>query len=152
MHIQPISLAPEVEALLTECGLPVSDLAASNDLNLLGVLESGRLVGVVGVEVFGRLGLLRSLAVRPASRNAGVGGRLVYRAEILAKDRGITALYLLTTTASVFFRVHGYKPVSRRQAPEAIATSAQFSALCPTSSLLMRKPLAGNASPRPAGV
>lgn len=148
MHVQPIGLVPEVEALLTECGLPVTDLASSSDLNLLGVLESGRLVGVVGVEVYGRLGLLRSLAVAPARRNVGMGRRLADRAEILAKDRDITALYLLTTTASVFFRGHGYKPVSRHQAPDAIAASAQFSTLCPASSLLMRKSLAGNASPR----
>jgi hypothetical protein len=48
MRIEATSVNPEVEALLTEAQLPVSDLSTCRSLNLLGIRESGRLVGVVG--------------------------------------------------------------------------------------------------------
>jgi amino-acid N-acetyltransferase len=144
MRIEAISVNPEVEALLTEAQLPVSDLSSCRSLNLLGMRESGRLVGVVGVEIYGSVGLLRSLAVEPANRNAGLGVSLVSRAESLAAHQGITDLYLLTTTAARFFARLGYEVIPRSEAPTAIAETAQFSDLCPTSSSFMRKVLAAD--------
>jgi len=41
-----MSFNSEVETLLTEAGLPVADLPGSRSLNLLGMREGGRLVGV----------------------------------------------------------------------------------------------------------
>lgn len=81
MRAETISLNAEVEALLTEAQLSVSDLSNSRSLNLLGIRRGGRLVGVVGVEVYGDVGMLRSLAVEPASRNTGLGVSLVSNAE-----------------------------------------------------------------------
>lgn len=144
MRIEAISVNPEVEALLTEAQLPVSDLSSCRSLNLLGMRESSRLVGVVGVEIYGSVGLLRSLAVEPASRNAGLGVSLVSSAESLAAQQGITDLYLLTTTAARFFARLGYEAIPRSEAPTAIAETAQFSDLCPTSSSFMRKVLAAD--------
>jgi amino-acid N-acetyltransferase len=146
MRAETISLNTEVEALLTEAQLPVADLASSRSLNLLGVQDGGRLVGVVGVEVYGSTGLLRSLAVEPAHRNSGLGASLVSNAEIWASAQGVETLYLLTTTAAQFFAKRGYEAVPRSDAPAAIAVTAQFSDLCPASSTFMRKVLAANNS------
>lgn len=71
MRAETISLNTEVEALLTEAQLPVADLASSRSLKLLGIRDGGRLLGVVGVEIHGNVGLLRSLAVEPAHRRSG---------------------------------------------------------------------------------
>lgn len=146
MRAETISLNTEVEALLTEAQLPVSDLSSSLGLNLLGVRESGRLVGVVGIEVYGEVGMLRSLAVASARRNAGLGVSLVSNAEAWAAEQGVKTLYLLTTTAAEFFAKLGYETVPRSEAPSAIAATAQFSDLCPASSTFMRKVLAANHS------
>jgi len=146
MRAETISLNTEVEALLTEAQLPVADLASSRSLNLLGIRDGGRLLGVVGVEVYGRVGLLRSLAVEPAHRNSGLGVSLVSNAETWAAEQGVETLYLLTTTAAQFFVRRGYEAVPRSEAPAAIAATAQFSDLCPTSSTFMRKVLAANNS------
>lgn len=146
MRIEATSVNPEVEALLTDAQLPVSDLSTCRSLNLLGIRESGRLVGVVGVETYGSVGLLRSLAVEPASRNAGLGASLVSGAESLAAQQGIEALYLLTTTAARFFARLGYDAVSRSEASTAIATTTQFADLCPASSTFMRKTLPGKGA------
>src|SRR5690606_9873621 len=51
--------------------------------------------GVIGLESFDRTGLLRSLAVDPASRGAGIGAELVAALEGQASDAGITDLWLL---------------------------------------------------------
>lgn len=143
MPIQSIRLNMEVDALLTEAKLPVSDLSNSPSLNLLGVHECGRLIGVVGIEVYGEVGLLRSLAVALDRRNTGLGPRLVSNAEALAVERGIKTLYLLTTTAIDFFARLGYEKIERLEAPTAILETAQCAHLCPTSSALMRKALSG---------
>lgn len=144
MRCETISLNAEVEVLLTEAQLPVSDLSKSLSLNLLGVRESGRLVGVVGIEVYGEIGMLRSLTVASARRHAGLGVSLVSDAETWATQRGVKTLYLLTTTAAEFFARLGYEAVARSEAPAAIAATAQFAGLCPASSTFMRKVLATN--------
>ena len=146
MRAETISTNTEVEVLLTEAQLPVADLANSRSLNLLGMRDSGRLVGVVGIEVYGSVGLFRSLAVAPAHRNSGLGGSLVSNAEAWAAKQGVKTLYLLTTTAASFFARRGYEAVPRPEAPVAIAATAQFSDLCPASSTFMRKVLAANNS------
>jgi amino-acid N-acetyltransferase len=142
MRAETISLSREVEALLTEAQLPVSDLATRRSLHLLGVREGGALVGVVGIEVCEEVGLLRSLAVGPARRNSGLGTALVSDAEAWAAKRGVKTLYLLTTTAARFFAKRGYQATTRSEAPAAIAATAQFKDLCPASSTFMRKVLA----------
>jgi amino-acid N-acetyltransferase len=145
MRIEAISLDDEVAALLAAALLPVSDLRISRSLNLLGVRDAGRLVGVVGIEVYDEVGLLRSLAVEPAHRYAGLGMSLVADAETWAAERGVKTLYLLTTTAAGFFTGLGYVPAARSDAPAAIAATAQFAGLCPASSTFMCKVLGNQA-------
>lgn len=148
MRAEVISVTTEVEALLTEVQLPVADLAGSRSLNLLGFRDRGCLVGVVGVMVYGSVGMLRSLAVDPTHRNTGLGAALVSNAETWAAEQAIETQYLLTTTAAQFFARRGYEAVPRSEAPAVIAATAQFSELCPASSTFMRKVLAANHSLR----
>ena len=151
MRATTISLNAEVEALLTEAQLPVADLGSSPSLSLLGIRDSSRLLGVVGVEVYGSAGMLRSLAVEPTHRNSGLGVGLVSGAETWAADQGVEALYLLTTTAARFFARLGYEAVPRSEAPAVIATTVQFSDLCPASSTFMYKALAEKSGCRRDG-
>ncbi len=57
-----------VEALLREAGLPTADLA-SRPAVMHMIHKDGVLVAIVGVEVWGEVGLLRSLAVAPPYRS-----------------------------------------------------------------------------------
>lgn len=151
-RVETVSLGDEVEALLVAAQLPVSDLRASRSLNLLGVHDGGRLVGVVGIEVYGEAGMLRSLAVASTHRKAGLGVSLVSGAENWAAGQGVKTLYLLTTTAASFFARLGYVAAPRSAAPAAIAATAQFAGLCPASSTFMCKVLPADIStqaPRP---
>jgi amino-acid N-acetyltransferase len=130
----------EVAALLVGCGLAVDD-AAESRVALLGCRRGGRLAGVVGLEIYGHSGLLRSLAVAPSERGAGLGHALVERAEQRAARRGVRDLYLLTTSAAEFFARLGYVATARSGAPASIAATRQFAGLCPAAATFMTKML-----------
>lgn len=113
MPAELTALDSEVDSLLTAARPPISDLATRPSLNLLGVRESGRLEGVVGIEPYGEVGMLPSLAVAETRRAAGLGARLVMNAETWAGARGVKALFLLTTTAANVFAKLAYETVER---------------------------------------
>jgi amino-acid N-acetyltransferase len=139
----PIGFSAEVENLLTSCSLPATDLSEELFLNLFGLHDTGDLIGVVGVELYGSEALLRSLAVQESFRRKGLGRKLVAHAESWAFQQGVSRLYLLTTTAEQLFTQLGYEVIPRSMAPTAIKDTSQFSGLCPSSSTFMRKLLTG---------
>jgi amino-acid N-acetyltransferase len=143
MTIQPAS--PDdfetVWALLQRVGLPHDDLTPAHLQDFLAAREGGSLRGVVGLEAWGEVALLRSLAVPPGARNEGLGARLVTAIEQRAKDKGVHTLYLLTTTAADYFRARGYERIARDALPEAIQQTEEAARLCPASATCMRKSL-----------
>ena len=141
--IRPMRFDAAAEALLGACHLPAGDLAGACDVLLFGHASKGALAGMVGLEMRGADALLRSLVVAQSRRGSGLGAALVSFAEQQATARGARAVYLLTTTAGAFFERHGYVHAHRGQAPAAIASTRQFSALCPSSSAFMVKRLGG---------
>lgn len=141
--VQPIQPNADVEALLAENHLPISDLRDSSKVTLFGCVSDTQVSGIVGLELYGDVALLRSLAVAGAARGDGLGNALVAHAERYAAQQGVGSIYLLTTTASDFFSRHGYHPVAREEAPAAIASTSQFSNLCPSSSAFMVKSVGG---------
>jgi amino-acid N-acetyltransferase len=140
--IEPIVSNAEVNALLSSSGLPISNLDRQSQVHLFGARSEGKLIGVVGIEVYAPVWLLRSLVVAPEFRNGGGGRALATHAETRASQLGVQDLYLLTTTAAGFFARLGYEVVSRADAPMTIAQTTQFAGLCPSSSAFMRKKLA----------
>lgn len=97
------------------------------------------MVGVIGLEIYSAIGLLRSLAVAPSYRGRCLGRELVTYAESLSIDQGVGELYLLTSTAEKFFTRLGYRQASRSNAPAVIKRTSQFAGLCPASSAFMSK-------------
>ena len=125
---------------LTEAHLPHDDLASQ--LPRFIVASDGEvMVGVIGLEVYGHIGLLRSLVVRSDVRSRGIGRELIER---LCKDaavQGVQDLYLLTVDAKDYFARRGFKSIERALAPTAIRTTRQFDELCPSSAVLMHRSL-----------
>lgn len=131
-----------IAALLSDCDLPAQDLTVEVLSGFeLAFAADGRLVGQIGLEVFGDIGLLRSLAAAPDSRAQGLGEQLVTRREAEARRAGLSAVYLLTATAADYFRRRAYDDVPRETVPTAIAAHAQFRSLCPSSARCLRKAL-----------
>jgi amino-acid N-acetyltransferase len=131
--------AEPVHALLRACDLPTADLTPAHFLNFFVAKSGGRVIGCVGVEPFGELGLLRSLGVANGFRQGGVGTRLVVEIERLAGQLGLQHLYLLTTTAEPFFASLGYARVPRSDAPVEIKRTREFAELCSSRAVVMHR-------------
>jgi len=107
--------------------------------------SAGELIGVAGLERYGPAGLLRSVAVRPEARKAGVGGALVDRILTDAAASGLGDIFLLTTTAEDYFPRHGFHRVARDAVPEPVQASVEFQDACPSSAVVMHRQLARHA-------
>jgi len=131
---------PRILELLEEAGLPVAGVDhAEAFLVAREQAEHGCLVGCIGLEVYGDVGLLRSLAVRPDTRGGGWGKRLVERLLETARLRGVSVMYLLTTTAAEYFPRFGFEPIPREQADSRLQASEEFRGACPDSAVCMRR-------------
>jgi amino-acid N-acetyltransferase len=128
-------------SVLSAAGLPTADLTERHcqDFFYLGPTQAP--TGLVGLEIFDDVALLRSLVVAGSSRGSGEGTRLLAHAEEAARARGVKRVYLLTTTAEGFFLKRGYQYASRDSAPVAIRATPEFSGICPASSSFLFKPL-----------
>ena len=144
MTIQPA--APDdldtIRDLLRRVDLPHEDLGPAHLTHFLAARDGADMVGTVGVEHCGTAALLRSLAVAPECRNAGLGARLIDAIEQHAQNEGVHALYLLTTTAADYVGTHGYKRIDRDELPEAIQQTEEAARLCPASATCLQKRLA----------
>jgi len=139
LHAKP-SLAA-AKALLESAQLPTADLTEQHCEHFLYAGAEGAPTGLVGLELFGDVALLRSLVVSPDARAAGMGTTLVQHAEARARAHGVRTVYLLTTTAEGFFDRRGYAKVARELAPAAIKATREFAGICPASSAFMSKQL-----------
>jgi len=127
-----------VFGLLERSGLPRAGVA-DNFSQFLVAEAGGRLVGVVGLELYGQSALLRSAAVEESWRGSGVGRVLVERALDLARERGIDDVYLLTTSAEHYFPKFGFVCVRRDDVAPGVIASEEFQTACPASATVMRK-------------
>jgi amino-acid N-acetyltransferase len=142
---------------------PVTRRARSSDLGaVLEILSSAKLpkdgvpehfknyfisennegiVGCVGLEIYSRSALLRSLAVKQEFRSRGTGSALLESAINEAKDAGLSRVVLLTETAEKFFERFGFVKIPREQAPPDSKQSVEFKTACSESAVCMIKSL-----------
>lgn len=141
MNIEPITALDEIAGLLVDCQLSDEDFSEESPPLFFGMRAEGWLVAVVGLDVYGDVGLLHSLVVDPEWRGKGIAHALLAFAETQAFNRGVESLFLLTERAVQFFLPQGYEITSRVRAPLALRTRAQFSGGVPSHSALMSKKL-----------
>ncbi|WP_077923936.1 arsenic resistance N-acetyltransferase ArsN2 [Spirosoma sp. 209] len=101
-------------------------------------------VGVAGLERFGPVALLRSVAVDPQHQGKQIAAQLVGQLLDTAKSTDLNEVYLITTSADRYFERHGFQPVDRQEVPTAIQQTQQFSGLCPSSAIVMKRTLIPN--------
>jgi amino-acid N-acetyltransferase len=131
---------PAVSALLAAAGLPLEGAAEALAMGVVA-REGAEILGAAAVEPYGRAGLLRSVVVAASRRGTGLGRELVVEAEALARDEGIEELYLLTETAADWFPKLGYAVVDREEARAAVGESVEFTMVCATTGVPMRRRL-----------
>jgi amino-acid N-acetyltransferase len=123
--------------LLQQHKLPVTDIDEDKLLYLL--MDGERAIGTAGLEIFEDCALLRSVSIIKEEQGKGYGNFLNTAIENYAADSGISCLYLLTTTAKDFFDKQGYCAINREDAPASVQQTAEFTALCPSSAVVMKK-------------
>ena len=116
---------PAVLSLLGRADLPTAGVADAFSHFIVAESE-GRLIGVVGLELYGGSALLRSAAVEESWRGSGVGRVLVDRALDMARQHRVEDVYLLTTTAEHYFPKFGFACVSRDAVTEGVRSSVEF--------------------------
>ena len=127
---------PAIADLLTRSQLPLA--GAQHHLPNFVIAEAdGEVIGTAGIEAYGSVGLLRSLAVDTRQRGQGVGEALVNHVLTKAASYGLTKVALLTTTAPDYFPRFGFEQVERAALPAQLTESAEFQGACPASAVAM---------------
>ena len=127
----------EITALLNSNNLPASDLTET--VKLYALTYQDKVAGSAGLELYGNKALLRSVSVDDTLKGNGWGKLICHEIENIARKEGVSALYLITTTAESFFGKLGYRSISRNEVPGPLLVSAQFNGICPASAAIMIK-------------
>jgi amino-acid N-acetyltransferase len=117
-----------IRRLLSKCELPTLYLHRHLK-SFIGAKAGKTIVGVIGLEVYGRAGLLRSLCVNQAFRGRGIARKL--HEEILgyARTRKLDRLYLFTWDAEPFASKFGFRKIDKKRIPGSIRATWQFQVL-----------------------
>lgn len=127
----------DVRHLLEENQLPLEGL--EHVTTTLVARDDEQIIGSAALEVYLEGALLRSVAVKAAARGQGVARALCNEAMRVARERGVPAVYLLTTTAAGYFPQFGFQTISRQHVPPTVQSSVEFVSACPASATVMRK-------------
>ena len=128
---------PAIQTLLESWQLPIEGI--DKHLNHFFVLEEGKkILGSIGLEIYGNKALLRSLAVAPEVRGKGYGHRLCQAVLDMAVSIELEEIVLLTETARDFFERHGFRVIKRESVDQRIRNSVEFRTGCPASAVCMR--------------
>ncbi|MEO9886816.1 MAG: arsenic resistance N-acetyltransferase ArsN2 [Balneola sp.] len=127
----------KITKMLRDCELPTEDLNPSQSI-FLGAFNGDILIGCIGLERLGEIGLLRSLAVHINFRGQGLGIKL---AEVIlrkAEDKSLDQVYLLTTDTEIFFKKLGFIKIIKNEAPDSVKKTKQYSEICSDSAVVMK--------------
>lgn len=128
----------EVKKLLKKADLPISDLESSDKLKLYAISDNQKLIAACGLEVYNNEALLRSFVVDEKFRSQGIGKKIYEYTLNQALTNHIRTLVLLTTTAKEWFLQQGWSIIERNSVSDALASSQEFSSICPQSATCMK--------------
>jgi amino-acid N-acetyltransferase len=126
-----------VKVLLRQSNLPFEDIDDHYE-HFIVATDNNNLTGVIGLEHYSSIGLLRSLAVVTDYQNRGLGTDLVNKMIAYSRSISIKELYLLTTTADTFFKKLGFDAIERNCVPVEIKSTLEFKSICPVSAICMK--------------
>lgn len=127
-----------IKSFLGENGLPELGVDEWVDNFVIAEDQNGSLLGVAGLELYEKSGLLRSVAVAKRFRGQGYGRILIESVTGTAKARGVKRLYLLTDDAGAYFERLGFQVVDRKDVDEAVKVSVEFTEICETAAVMRR--------------
>ncbi len=131
---------PVVLQLLDEFSLPTTGVE-QHFHNFFIAEDERNVVGAIGVEIYGNVGLIRSAVVRKDLQRQGIGKQLYQRLITYAKSKGMKRLILLTTTAADYFSQRGFRVIDKVAVQGPVISSTEFTSACPKSATCMERVL-----------
>lgn len=116
---------PRILALLARARLVTAGVRDHLDTFVVAV-EGDHIAGTAGLEMYGDVALLRSVAVVESFRGRGFGRRLVREALDEARRQGVRQVALLTGDAAPFFARLGFQEVDRSVLDRRLFASKEF--------------------------
>ncbi|MCA0988983.1 GNAT family N-acetyltransferase [Guptibacillus algicola] len=115
-----------VKNMVRRSGLEV-DLLPDIESFLIAETEAKELFGVIGLEKYGRSGLLRALVLNSAESTSERLLRFFDQVIAYAKKCSLDELYLTSNEESFFFQVFGFSTISREELSVDIKQNRLFS-------------------------
>jgi amino-acid N-acetyltransferase len=129
----------EMRKLLSLCQLHTDDINREQLKHFILAKKDRNIVGVIGLEIDNKIGLLRSLAVDPSFRLKGIGKLLSERIIAYSYQLALNEIFLFTKDADKYFEILGFKKIKREDLSSQICESTLFKEYCPDTALCMSK-------------
>lgn len=127
-----------INDILKKNDLVYEDIKDNTNIKLFSAYDDNLFIGIIGLEQFRNVGFLRSFVVLDEYRDKGYGKKIYNSLFNYAKSKGVKEIYLLTTTAENFFKKLGFKTLERKDVPQIIKNTAEFSHFCPDTAICMK--------------
>lgn len=127
---------PDILLLLKEVDLPSEGV--DHHIKYFLVLKvQGKLLGCVGVEIFKKSCLLRSLAITTVEQGKGYGQILVKTVLKVIRRKKIKKVYLLTIDGADYFRRFNFRVIKRNEVASEIQKTLAFNLQCCRTAICM---------------
>ncbi|HEY7181640.1 MAG TPA: GNAT family N-acetyltransferase [Blastocatellia bacterium] len=138
----------DVLEILSQANLPHDGVKEHFSGFLIARSGGGKILGCVGLERHGELGLLRSAAVLSEYQGQWIGYKLIRELLKRAASEGITEVVLLTTTAREYFQnKFGFREARRSEYEKRLADSPEWNLPRCSSAVFMTFKLSPKTSP-----
>lgn len=127
---------PEIYLLLEELNLPITGISEHLD-NFILSIHNNLITGIIGLEMYGKIGLLRSVGVRSSYQSQRIGDDLMMAIQEYAKFKSVERIYLFTDTAEKWFEQYGFNKISNDQLDPILQRSKEYS-LCKSSVKMLK--------------
>lgn len=106
--------------------------------NFFVLLDNSQIIGSIGLEIYGEVGLIRSVGIVKSYQGLGLGQRLVENIEKYAIDQLLKEIYIFTDTAEEFFNKYfGFKNISIDKVDPRIKQSREYT-MCEDSTTMIK--------------
>ncbi|SHM74561.1 amino-acid N-acetyltransferase [Caldanaerovirga acetigignens] len=125
-----------IKGILEKVGLITDGIEQHRD-NFMVAEEDNIAIATGGLEIYGDIAILRSLAVLPEFQGRGIGDGLVRALINFAERRGVKKIFLYTRSAKPFFEKIGFIVAEPKDLYEKNIKSSQMER-CANSSILLK--------------
>lgn len=122
---------PRIHLLLEELDLPTIGVSEHLDDFFISVYDN-TIIGIIGLEIYDKVALLRSVGVKPSYQGHKIGDDLMTMIFEYAKFKSIEKIYLFTDTASKWFERYDFVKISNDELDPILLESKEYT-LCESS-------------------